>query len=168
MPRDRTLLYPATALIVCLLVGLASAAAPLRIDAAAVTFADGPDETKIGLAWDDCLVLTFGAGDLGIVKIPQDDDDYYQKSVLERVYVPAALTQSGLLEYVGDGVTFVHDCCDLGALKLLYAQRLRALGLEVRVDPARPRQLHASMGDYGYRLVFSYEDGQSVRVFIGS
>ncbi len=167
MNRTSLLLRMSIALALALIVGLGLAAAPLMIDAGALPF-DGDDETLVGLAWDDCLVLTFGKGDLGIALIPFDDDDLYQASALERVYAPAALTQSGLIEYVGRGVTFVQDCCDLRGLMQVYAKRLSELGLEVSIDPARPRTLHASMGSLSYRIVFSYEDGTSVRVYIGS
>lgn len=167
MIRTSLLLRMSIALAAALIVGLGLASAPLRIDASAVPF-DGDDEALIGLAWDDCLVITFGNGELGIALIPFDDDDLYQASALERVYAPAALTQSGLIEYVGRGVTFVQDCCDLRGLLQAYAKQLKDLGLEVTMDPARPRTLHASMGDLTYRIVFSYEDSSSVRVYIGS
>lgn len=167
MNRTSHLLRMSITFTLASIVGLGLAAAPLRIDAGAVPF-DGDDETVVGLTWDDCLVLTFGNGDLGIALIPFDDDDLYQASALERVYAPAALTQSGLIEYVGRGVTFVQDCCDLRGLMQVYANRLSELGLEISIDPARPRTLHASMGNLSYRIVFSYEDGTSVRVYIGS
>ena len=167
MNRTSLLLRMSIALALALVVGLGLAAAPLRIDAAAVPF-DGDDETVVGLTWDDGLVITFGNGDLGVALIPFDDDELYQVSALERVYAPAALTQSGLIEYVGRGVTFVQDCCDLRALLQAYAKTLSDIGCEVTIDPARPRTLHARMGEHTYRIVFSYEDSSAVRVYIGS
>jgi hypothetical protein len=35
------------------------------------------------------------------------------------------------------------------------------------VDPAYPRIVHASDGELAYRAVFGYDDGNSVRVYVG-
>jgi hypothetical protein len=157
----------AFALIVCLL-GLALARAPLTIDAGAVPFADGPSEAAIGLAWHDGLVLVFGAGDLGTAKILDDDADNYETRGFDRINAAAALRQSGLVENVGSGVTFVHDCCHLHALERAYAARLLELGFEVTSLATRPTILVATRGEHTYRLVFNHADHESVRVYIGS
>lgn len=174
MTHRTTLFRIAVAIALLVLVGLALASAPVKIDARAVDFADGPSDTVFALGWcddDDCLVLTFGVGDFGVVIIPMDDEDRYPEGPLDRINPTVALQRSEMIEKVGSGIMFVHDCCDLPNLMRHYTNTFTELGMEVLVDPANARILHASRGERSYRLVFGYEDVDEellVRVYIGT
>jgi len=169
-----TLFRIAVASALALLVGLALASAPIRIDASAVNFADGPDSTAFSIGWcnpADCLELTFGVGDYGVVIIPMDDEDAYPEGPTGRINTTVALQRSEMIERVGGGILLVHDTTSLPDLVRDYTAALTDLGFVVHADSQARRVLYATHNHVSYRLVFGYEtvdDKLLVRVYIGS
>lgn len=150
--------------------GATFAAAPLKVDASFVAFADGPSSTSLDLRWDDGLSLVFGsATGLGVDAIVFDADTAAAGgSAVGRAGVSADAVASGLVTDMRSGVVVTFDTAALHDLKSTIARRLAALGLEVRTDADQPTVLHATNATATYRLVFSHVGGNTIQVYIGS
>lgn len=148
--------------------GLTLAATPLTLDTTGVSFSDAPALASVALEWHDGLVLVFGAeGEIGAnALIP--DALAAGGSVAGRGRAADDAIAAGLVTDLGSGIVLTFDTTDMRSLQHDLREQLHGLGFDVHTLAQQPNVLHATHGSDSYRLVFGYEGGSAIRLYLGS